>query len=397
MPTYRPLTDEEESHFRSYTQYAFNPESDGEADLPEGPMTLGDRRGLFIEGGADRPVSVCAHHWFEADVRGRRLETPGLSAVATPPEHRREGHVRSMLAAALEEYRDRDEHLSILWPFKHAFYRNLGWGEAHRVVEYELEPSAARSLADGRRGSFHEVDPNEFDRLDAVYRATVADLDLAVDRSPEWWRHRVFESFRGEPYVYAWAGPEGEVRGYVAFHITREGSTLTLKVADRGAADPDAYRQVWGFLGDHDSQVSTIAAYDRAEAPLLDYLGTRDGVEVTMHGGLMARVVDAAHTLGSLAYPEGNSASVVFDVGDDLVDWHDERLHVRVDDGSAEVAETDAAADVTLDIAALSALAVGARPPRAMAGAGHLEATPDVVETLEALFPPRTIHCRDSF
>lgn len=398
MRTYRPLTDDEEAIYRDYTQYAFNPSSAMDDDgLPEGPRTLGARRGLFLDDGPDRPVSVCAHHWFEADVRGSRLSTPGLSAVATPPEFRRRGHVRALLANALEEYRDGGHHVSILWPFSHAFYRRLGWGEAQRVAEYEIEPEAVQPLGEPDRGRFHAVGADDVERVAEVYRAATRHLDLAVDRSPDWWRHRVFESWDGERHVYGWSDDAGALRGYVVYSISRTAGELELAVADTGATDAEAYRQIWGFLGNHDSQMDTVRAYDRAATPLLDVVERREGVSTTLHSGLMARVVDAETTLGALSYPADVEAAVTVDVEDRLVDWHDRPIHLAVSDGAATVERSAAAVDVTLDVATLSSLVVGARPVRAYARAGRLDADSGTIATLEALFPPRRVHCRDSF
>ncbi|MFP4628596.1 MAG: enhanced intracellular survival protein Eis [Halobacteriales archaeon] len=395
MPSYRPLTDDEEGRFRAYTRYAFSPDVDPD-ELPDGPRREGDRRGLFPDAGS-RPLSVCAHHWFGADVRGRRLDTPGLSAVATPPEFRRRGHVRELLAHCLEEYHERGSHLSLLWPFKHAFYRDLGWERAYRYVAYELDPGALLGVAERDRGTMHPADDPPLDDLDAIYRAATAGLDLAVDRSASWWRHRVLDGWAGEPHLYVWRDDADDARGYVVFRIEREGSDRELLVDDLAAGDPEAFRQVWRFLANHDSQVARIRAHAPADAALLDHLATRDGVEVTLREGIMARLVDARRTLSALAYPEAAAGSVVLGVRDDLVDWHDEPLHLEVTAGGADCEPTDADPDAVADVATLSALAVGARPAGALAAADRLEADPAVVETLEALFPPRRSFCQDFF
>lgn len=395
---YRPLTGDEEALFREYTRYAFNPQSPATpADERAGPRAVGDRRGLFAGADATRPLTVCAHHWFEADVRGRRLGTPGLSAVATPPEFRRRGHVRSLLAACLAEYRERGEHVSLLWPFRYAFYRRLGWEQAHRYVAYELEPAALQTVTDERAGRFHRVGADEFATLDAVYRAAAAGHDLAVGRDEAWWRHRIFDSWHGEPYVYRWEDDAGTARGYLVFRYDGDGRDRELVVVDHAAADARAYAQLWGFLGDHDSQVGTVTATEPADAPLLDHLGVHEGVTATLEGGAMVRLVDAPRTLEALAYPDAVEADLVVGVEDDLVDWHDAPLRLSVADGAAACEAVDARPDLTLDVATLSAIAVGARPVRTFADAGDIAGSAASIEALGRLFPPRPVHCHDFF
>lgn len=395
MPSYRPLTDDEEAIYREYTRYAFSPDVDPDG-VPDGPRSLGDRRGLFTDGGG-RPLTVCAHHWFEADVRGDRLRTPGIAAVATPPEFRRRGHARTLLRNVLEEYRDRGEHVALLWPFEHAFYRALGWERAYRYVTYELEPAALTGLTGGPGGSYDRTGPDGIDTLDRVYREATAGPDLAVTRSEAWWRHRVLEGWAGEPYAYVWRDGADEPRGYVAFRMERDGDERELLVDDLLATDPEAYRRLWWFLGTHDSQVARIKAHAPGDAALLDHLDTREGVEVRLREGLMARLVDVRHTLAALSYPAGAAGSVVIDVADDLVDWHDGAVRLEVAGGGADCEATTGEADVETDIATLSALAVGARPAGAFEAAGRLEADPEALATLEALFPPRRAYCHDFF
>ena len=71
-------------------RYAFSPEDgpyDPEAD-DDDREHLAEYRGLFD---GDEPVAVCGHHDFALRVRGRDRDVAGLSAVASPPEHRRRG------------------------------------------------------------------------------------------------------------------------------------------------------------------------------------------------------------------------------------------------------------------------------------------------------------------
>lgn len=398
MPRYRPLTDDEEDLFRSYARYAFRPQlsPDKADDTPDGPRRVGDRRGLFPDDGDD-PVAVCAHLWFEADIRGCRLSTPGLSAVATPPEYRRQGHASDLLRHVLEEYRERGDHVSVLWPFKYAFYRDLGWEEAYRFVHHEVEPDRLQTAAATPAGEFSPVSPDEYHLVDEVYRRCTDGYDLAFARDETWWRHRLFESWFGQHYVYRWIDDDGTTRGYLIFRHDGDDRDRTLAVYDHGATDAEAYRQLCRFLADHDSQVGSIRMAEPIEGTLRDHLETRGGVETTIHGGAMVRLVDAPRTLEAISLPADVEATVVLDIADDLVDWHDGALEVAISDGAAMCTRTDSDPEVALDIGTLSAIVVGAQPVSRYVDTGDLTGDTDAIAALEAAFPPRPVWCPDWF
>lgn len=397
MPTYRPLTDDEDELYQAYTRYAFAPQvTDPDEELAAILRRVGDRRGLF-ESGSDTPVAVCSHHWFESTVRGQRLSTPGVAAVAVPPEHRRRGHARTLLRASLEEYRQRGDQLSVLWPFEYGFYRSLGWEHAHRLVHHELNPSALRSVATPADGSFEPVDEDDWALLDAVYGASIEGFDLAFDRPESWWRSRLFRSWNGEHHVYLWRDATGEPRAYASYLFDGQSRDRTLTVYDAAATDSVAAHQLYRFLGDHDSQVGTVQLTEPASAPLLDALDRRQGVETTLHGGVMVRLVDVPDALSALSYPATASGTVVIDIDDPLIAWHDEPIAVTFEDGTATATRTDANPTVSTDIATLSAIAVGARTVDRYVDAGRITGDTEAIDQLAAAFPPRRVHCFDRF
>ncbi len=398
MTLYRPLTDDEDELFRSYTRYAFRPQlSPDQADeSPTAPRTVGERRGLFIEDDA-RPRAVCAHFWFESCVRGVQLSTPGLSAVATPPEYRRQGYARELFVHTLEEYRERGDHLSILWPFKFSFYRDLGWAEAYRYAHHEVEPAALRTVGGDTTGSFHRIDPDDIDLLDPIYRAFTQSYDLAIHRDETWWRKRIAVSWWGEHYIYVWRDDDGVDRGYLVFRYEGDHRDRELIVYDFAASDATAYRQLCRFLADHDSQTDRVKLFESIDTPLLDHLRSRAGVETSVNNGAMVRLVDAKRTLEAIEYPQEASASVVLQLDDDLVDWHEEPIRLDVSDGSASVEQISADPEVILDIGTLSAMVVGARPVSRYVDAGEIEGEPAAVAALDATFPPRSVWCLDWF
>ncbi|UTF54125.1 GNAT family N-acetyltransferase [Natronosalvus rutilus] len=405
MTIYRALSEDERDRFHEYVSYAFTP-TDGppaydpaEHDRPR--ALLGDRRGLFPDGGGD-PFCVCKHYWFDVHVRGDEHSVAGLASVASPPEHRRSGYVRDLLAASLEEYRDRGATLAALWPFRHRFYRQYGWTTANRQLRVECDPadlSFARTRLEAgtiENGRYRRLEADDYETLDPVYGHHAARYDLSINRDADWWRYRVFENWETDPFVAVWER-DGEPAGYLEYTIDGDWGDRTMDVAELAYTDVEAFLALLSFCRDHDSQVQTVRFRLPVDTPLLDVASDPDDLETELEGGPMVRIVDVSRALSVLSYPTVD-ASVTLAVDDPLATWNDGvfELSVESGDGTCErVPVPDS--NIALDVGTLSQLAVGVRPARALERAGRLDVSPGTLETLETLFPARSVFLRDGF
>ncbi|QDX41332.1 enhanced intracellular survival protein Eis [Salarchaeum sp. JOR-1] len=397
MVDYRPLPDDRTEEFRSFVTYAFRPESGphdpDEDDEPPEPAQVGDPYGVFD---GDDLLAVCRHYWFTARVRGDTHPMAGLSAVATPPENRRRGLVRDMLAESLREYRDRDTYLSALWPFKHPFYAQFGWATATEYVTHECPPDALAFARDAELpGTWSRLDADDWNRLPDVLAAHGERYELTLDRTEEWWRKRVFRGWDTDPYVYCWRDATGTDRAYVVYRVASDdGKTLTVQ--DAAWTDYDAYLAILGFLADHDSQVETVRLRGPVDSPLLDVVDDPGEVETTVSAGPMVRLVDVAAALTAFDYPPVD-ATLTISVSDALADWNDDSFRLTVTDGTPEIERTTADADLALDVGTLTQLAVGHRTIRDLARTRALRADDDTLDTLRDLFPETTTFLREGF
>ena len=398
---YRPLPEDREQQFQDYVRYAFSPESGPQEEHDREMDGLpGDPRGLFD---GDEMVAVCRHYWFRARVRGRWTEMPGLSAVASPPEHRRKGNVTRLLESSLEEYRDRGDYLTALWAFEHPFYDRQGWGLATKYVEYECAPEDLSFARQHASGEFHRVEADEYAELEPVLAAHAERYELEIDRTEKFWRKRVFEGYETDPYVYAWADEEGETRGYVVYRIEGEDDGKRLVTWDFAHADREAYLNLLRLLANHDSQVETVAIRGPLGTELLDEVADPAAVDCETKPGPMVRLVDVPTGIEALEYSDADG-DFTLAVSDPIVDWNDSRFEIAVQDGRATCEPTDANADrgvrpdAAVGVATLSQLYAGYHSVEDAETLGDLEIRyPEARETLAAMFPPREVFLREGF
>jgi predicted acetyltransferase len=427
----REYREVDEATFDRYVRYAFRPtagppdeasadEASGGDDAGEGTVGEGSAddgtdeaepdedgpeverfdRGLYRPGRED-PVAVAGYHDFRTRVRGEHVRIGGVTLVATPPEHRRQGHVRELMRRMLEELHEEGIHLSALWPFKRSFYRRLGWETGSRYVRIEAPPEQLRSAGADGGGEFHPTAADDWERLVPIHEAHDAGRGLHVDRTEAWWRERVFEGWGSDPYVYRWEDDGGEPGGYLTYTVDDGDDGRVLRVYEAAWADGLARRQLLRFLGDHDSQVETVrlpVPFDPA-FPTLETVEDPSSVTVEVEAGHAVRLTDVADGLSALAYPEGASDALRIEVLDPLVDANDGTFRLSVEGGRAECSPATGDGDpaVSLGIGRLSQLAVGYRDASAMAAAGDLDAPADAVARLDALFPAEPVWLREGF
>lgn len=398
MVEYRPVPEDDRDAYRAVLDYAFRAEAgpDPERDEDE-PDPLGERRGLYD---GETLVTTAAQHRFTLSVRGRWLDVAGLGAVATLPQHRRQGYVRQLLRESLAEYREWDQPFCLLWPFKHAFYRRFGWGRLAELGRYEFQPDAISAIADHplAAGGFRRLDPDDdIGALQALDERYAERYDLAMARTVEWYRNRYFESRGGDPFVYGWEHA-GELRGVLRYDVKETDEESVLRVLEFGAPDDAATVNLLRFLHRHEDQADRIQLHAPVDDLLFDLVEDPPSIELTVRPGPMGRIVDVESALKTLPAPAGVETSITLTVADGLADWNDDTFAVEASERAFDV--TRGAADdphVVLPIETLSRLALGTTTARRAAVAGGLDADEGALDRLHDLFAPREAFLREFF
>ncbi|MFC7098377.1 GNAT family N-acetyltransferase [Halobaculum marinum] len=404
---YRPVPDTHEDALDAALVYAFSPER-GPDYTPEGP----DRPDSFHpramydapaerrdDPSADDLTVVCGYYDFSMQIRGEVHEAGGVSAVASPPEYRREGLVRDLLTAVHREFRDDGVAFATLWPFEFPFYRRLGYARVNDYSRTTVAPDALSSACPPAEGTYERLDPDDWARADDVYAAW-GPADLRLDRSEEWWRTRVFQSWQTDPYVYGWtAGDAGDdLGGYLVYTVEDGDDGKTLAVSEFAYRDREARGHLLRFCRNHDSQVERVRIPSTADERLFDDLDDPRAAETEVRPGPMVRLVDVAAALESISYPVDVEAEVVLDVRDDTCPWNDQPFRLRVAGGRGTVSavETDAAG-VTLGVGALSRLVVGSHGSDRLVEIGEVEVDDETRSDLAAAFPRTEPFLREGF
>lgn len=399
MVEYRALPDSKLDDFRAYLTYAFNPTGDRydpeEAEEPPPPWRVGDRRGVFD---GDQLVSVCVHHIFDTQIRGDWFDMGGLSAVATPPEFRRRGHIRTLLEETLHEYRDRDAFISALWAFSDSFYAKYGWATANRYVHQTGPPEAFAFAREYESGEFVRPEKSDWETLNQIQLDHGERYALTVNRTEEWWKNRAFHGWRDDPYLYAWK-QDGRMQGYLNYTIdeTDDGNSQ-IRIWDFAYSSHEARMNLFRFLASHQDQIDSVRHGGPVDSILIDLLDDPSKLTYEVKAGPMVRLVDVEEALEAISYPASVDASLTLSVEDGLAAWNDDTFVLEISGGSVDVSRTDDSPDVSMDVGSLSQLFVGYRPIERLALEGDAVIhTESAANALAEAFPEEPVFLRENF
>jgi predicted acetyltransferase len=332
---------------------------------------------------------------FRLAVPGGSLRASGLTSAAVLPTHRRRGILTALMRRHLEEVREREEPLSLLYASEGSIYGRFGYGIATWECSLTMEPGRSGFVVPlSEEGTIGLVDREEaVRRMPPVFDRAVIDRAGSVDRPGNWWEYRFADNYhvRGDEssLIFAMYGSGGVDEGYVAYRIKTDwpdgvpGSTLS--VFELIAETPRAYAALWRYCFDVDL-LAEIKAWRRPpDEPLLHLVAEPRRLRLVTTDGLWVRLVDVAAALAGRRY--ATEGSIVLEVRDEACEWNDGRFILQGGPDGANVAATTASPELALSVADLGALYLGGNTFAALARAGRmLELAPNAITRADAMF-----------
>jgi predicted acetyltransferase len=317
---------------------------------------------------------------LEVFVDGSPAPMGGIAAVATHPAYRRRGYAGEVMRASLRGMREREMHLSMLWPFAHLFYRVYGWELAGEAIAYTLKPTDLPTSSEQRHVRAYQE--GDLPRLMALLEEEASGYPCCVRRGEGRWREVLARESWGAA-IYEW---EGGLEGYILYKLSdwREDREphRTLSVQELVWSTARAREALISFLAAQDPLVFEIKHHVSRGEPLHPYL-RNSYVKAEIEPEFMLRLVDVEGALGLLDRAIGKP--LVLEVSDDVIEENAGEYTV----GEGEVVRgAEAEERVSLDVRRLAQLYAGYLPARQLARHGLVEpGSPQALELLEALFP----------
>src|SRR2546426_3977278 len=141
-------------------------------------------------------------------INGRAIGFGAVGPVACLAGYRRQGHVGKLLRLALERMREQGQALSGLHTPHDALYARYGWERGEGKKRYEFRPKDITLRLKGLPGVLELVANDDWQRLDAIYRAWAGPRNGPLHRVEAWWRENVLRH-------YDESGARGDSEGFV--------------------------------------------------------------------------------------------------------------------------------------------------------------------------------------
>ena len=317
-----------------------------------------------------------------------QLTVPGLATlpasaivgVIVLPTHRRQGILTRLAAAEHDALVERGEALGLLYASEYPIYGRFGYGAATRYATWTVDRLRTRVLAPASGiGDMELVTPTAAigDEVRGLYDA------WRVRHPGEIARRRYSWDLRLGLISDAWAG-DHQFKGFHAVHRDATGAidgfarykantTWTdnlprneLEISDLFGRSDEVEHALWAFLGSVDL-VTVLKAEGRSPSDRLPWLlaNPRGATLTGLADGMWVRIFDLERALAARTYER--EGVLVLEVLDERAVGGRRRVRLEGGPDGATCTATDASPDLTLPVAALGAIYLGAHDLRDVA------------------------------
>lgn len=349
--------------------------------------------GVYEQGAAsdDLPVATVNSWVAPMTVPGGEVPMWAISSVTVSATHRRRGIARNLLEGELRAAAGAGVPIAGLTASEATIYARYGFAPAIPVASLKIDAARAGWVGPAEPGRVEYLEREALaDALGEVHeRSRLQRVGQIPGWKSRWLRMAGLDpenpqgkSVRGIRY----RDGEGVVRGVAAYRLSErpEGFRFAMSIAHLAAETEEALRALWSFLLQHDLVEEVRVDLRPVDDSVIWLVADQRAVEVRVHDHGWLRILDVPAALTARTYraPLDLVLAVEDPLGFAAGSWR-----VRVDvDGRAEVAATDAAADLALGVAELSALYAGGVRATQLAAAGRVQGTPEALASFDDAF-----------
>ncbi len=389
----RPIKPEELDRFAEIDRKAFvtNPAEHREWIEAEVQDRLDTTRALIDDKGEILTILQLIYPklWLGA----RAIPTPGLQAVASPVENRRQGYIRHLLTSTLQEVHNDGYATAILYPFNFPFYKKFGFEQVSTSKSVALPLAALQKFRPKAGGRWKEVGPDRWLEFSQIYETICTGKFGNLTRDESWWKYHNFQQPKNKKNnLYLWYDQTGKPQAYVitSFKTDPQNGKPELQ-AERAWTSTAAYHEVLAFLANHDSQAARVSWYTALDDEIQPLIDNPREVEEKSRPGYMLRILDVQKALQERSWPAKASGSFSLAVRDDLFEWNNRILRLDFSGGllTTETLLPESKADLTCDVRQLAQLYTGYLSPLKLAQYGLIEvSSADALNVAQELFSP---------
>ncbi len=320
------------------------------------------------------------------------IKCAAIGGVASKPEYRRMGGVRTLFNATLKYARENGAAVSILYPFSIAYYRLFGYETVLRCISAECAFKTFENIE--RYNDVTLATEENKETLIEVYKSLAPNYNMMFTR-PEG------ESFCFTPYkncCYTYFLNDMHHSGYVTFTLDRASRKVTVN--ELLFADKCALLRILGFIKVFDGNYDFVVFNKLpVSSPVFEVITDENRLvkRSYLYEG-QARILDMEKILKSTAYPQ-EKGEFSIKITDAQIEENNGIFTVRYGNGECSVKkDVTQVFDISMDIPAASRLILG-REGLTIDEISYLNNVTVVTDCKDLLraFPKRTTMFYDGF
>ena len=350
----------------------------------------------------DELVGTSSWVEFELTVPGGKTDFMGVTDVTVAATHTRRGIMREMMRRLLIKGRDAGQHLAGLWASESNIYGRFGYGISGggNIAKIDTRDSRFRTMPsiDGQvrfadHAKMRQVAPNVWEKA----ATKTPGMMLRFDAQWDWIFNpkRIRRIREHKPFYVAYA--EGDdYLGYAVYNIQHRDdglhSTNVVRVDELTAVNMAAEAALWRFILDIDLATEVIHHHHPQKSNLLWMLADPRKLSLTPYDSVWMRILDPIKALTARMYSA--SGEIVIGLSDDFCPWTEGVYLLTADEyGNARCERTDRAPDITMSVAMLGSIYMGAMRLSDIARAGGVtEYKSGSVAEIDRMFPISGVH-----
>lgn len=333
---------------------------------------------------------------------GARLATAAVTRVGVLPTYTRQGLLTRMMTALLRAALAEGRPIANLRASEATIYGRFGFGIAGYATTAKIDTRRARPLANVAPGSVRILTREELLEVVPPLYDRIVNRPGAISRAPMFWTRYLEDALEGTKgsFVVVHRSPDGVDDGYCHYSLkwteqTFTASSGTGEVHDLFGESAAVEMALWQHL----TGIDLVRSYTADERPEDDvarwaFADPRAYLVTERWDEQWVRLLDVPTALAARTYGPGGPVTIA--VTDPLFEDNDGTYEIS-SAGAQRVGRPSAGADLSTDIATLSAAYYGSTSWHELAAAGRVHATGDVVRAGDALFAHRPLAWAGSF
>lgn len=320
-------------------------------------------------------------------LRGGPVRFGGVWAVATEPEHRRKGLLRSIFDRAFFSMKEKGITLSILEPSPYQWaqfsYERLGYEVVEQHVRHEFDPTGMRQFESREDITARLLDDEEEWKQILKLETSMTRYGSRVFTWPGFLAAGIRS---GNFYIFE---RKGHPVGCVNLGVDAGDNGKELHMMNVYFLSLDVIPSILEMVRQRAMDVSKVTWNYSPQIPLQPYFQNVHMLHSEIGGTMMMRIIDFEGYCHSIRASEAAREELVLELIDKECPWNEGIYQIRARDGALEVErmKDGSPAEITLTPNELSRVVGGSESPSVLQKLGVLECHSDVAEKLEAFFP----------